>query len=307
MPANILDTDDDDEEIIEIFVEEAEEVFQELDRQIAKLKKQPTDRAALAEVRRGFHTLKGSGRMAKALELGELAWKIESMLNQVVEGKISASEPMIALVATSHGVMPKLLDAFKHRRKSGMGEDLYQLMDQADAFASGQTPRAAAPRQPATLAGDSAGVQTRLGELQRHFERSARQIDEAIHRAEMALQEARRLGTRMDGIAADLQDRPSTKELNPLVERVNTLSKDILELRQLPQTSQSGTDPKELQQRIDQRVRERMVGNDRAKLDMGRQIEAALEAAGSARRIGVWALSIGLIGAIIAIAALVLI
>lgn len=292
MPEINLDSDDD--EIVEIFVEEAEEILQELDHQLANLRRRPSDRTALGEVRRSFHTLKGSGRMAKALELGELAWKVENLLNQVVAGKISVSEPLLALVTTCYDTLPRVLEAFKHRRKSGMHEELQRLMDQADALASGQTPRVAAPRQPVT---DSSAIRAELKVLQRHFEQSSRQTDEAIRHADMALQETRRLLALIDGMAADLQDRPSTEELNPLVERVNTLSKDILELRQLPRASQSqsDTDPRALQKLIDHRVRERMTANDRAKLEMGRQIEAALEAASSARRMSVWALSIGLI------------
>ena len=49
---------------------------------------------ALADIRRGFHTLKGSGRMVGATEAGEFAWSFEDLLNRLVEGKISFSEPL---------------------------------------------------------------------------------------------------------------------------------------------------------------------------------------------------------------------
>ena len=55
--------DSDDEEIIDIFVEEADEVLREIAGHLKTLKTRPKDQNALREVRRGFHTLKGSSRM----------------------------------------------------------------------------------------------------------------------------------------------------------------------------------------------------------------------------------------------------
>ncbi len=289
--------DADDQEIIEIFAEEAGEVLEEIDRHLEILRNRPTDRNALGEIRRGFHTLKGSGRMAKALDLGELAWKVENMLNRALEGKVQVSEPMVNLVAASRVAMPKLVEALKRRRKSGMDDELETLMGQADAIAGERTPTAVAPRPaPAAPAADVAASQTRLNELYRRFERSAQRADEALHRSELALQQVRGLATRMEGIAADTQDRPGRAELQPLFERVNNLTREIQELRQLskrPQ-SESAPHPRELQQLIDQRVRERLAPADRSRTEMEHQIEEARQAAAAARRLGLWALGLGL-------------
>ncbi|MFP3440895.1 Hpt domain-containing protein, partial [Pantoea sp. SIMBA_133] len=61
--------DDDliDDEILEIFVEEAGEVLDTIREYLPMLLRQHDDRSALSEVRRAFHTLKGSGRMVGAL------------------------------------------------------------------------------------------------------------------------------------------------------------------------------------------------------------------------------------------------
>lgn len=294
-----------DWEIVEIFVEEAGEVLESIDRNLAVLRARPTDRNALGEVRRGFHTLKGSGRMAKALDLGELAWKVENMLNRVIEGKVPVNEPVIDLVTACRVAMPKLVDAFKGQRETGMGEELESLMDQADVIASGQTPAAAAPRPTPAATAEGAGSQLRLNELHRRFDRSAQRADEALHRSEMALQQMRRISGRMDTIAADAQDRPTRAELNPLIERVNNLSRELVELRQLSKGARSepAHHPKELQQLIDQRIRERLASAERSKSDMERQIEEARKDAASARRLGIWTLGIGIVSLIAAAAA----
>jgi chemotaxis protein histidine kinase CheA len=285
-----------DGEIVEIFVEEASEVLENMDRHLAVLRSRPTDRNALGEVRRGFHTLKGSGRMVKALDLGELAWKVENMLNRAMEGKVSINEPMIDLVTACRVAMPKLVDAFKgHRKPGGMDDELESLMSQADVISSGQSP-APPPLPTHAAAGDATGGQLRINELYRRFDRSAQRSDEALHRSEMALQQIRQLVGRIDAIVADSQDRPTRSELNPLIERLNSLTRELLELRQVSKGArpEPAHHPRELQQLIDQRVKERLALAERNKSDMERQIEEARRNAASARRLSVWTLGIGL-------------
>uniref|UniRef100_UPI0037350BEB Hpt domain-containing protein n=1 Tax=Faucicola boevrei TaxID=346665 RepID=UPI0037350BEB len=65
------DFDMADEEIREIFIEEADEVLQEMDSNLPVWQADPSDLKTLKEIRRGFHTLKGSGRMVGAYQVGE--------------------------------------------------------------------------------------------------------------------------------------------------------------------------------------------------------------------------------------------
>ena len=66
-----------DDEILGIFVEEAEEVLETIHEFYPRLRQNHDDREALTEVRRAFHTLKGSGRLVGATSIGELAWSVE--------------------------------------------------------------------------------------------------------------------------------------------------------------------------------------------------------------------------------------
>ena len=75
---------DQDSEILEIFIEELEEIFQELDQLIPKWLLQPNEHTLLVDIRRHFHTLKGSGRMVGAKSSSELAWTVEETLNRVI-------------------------------------------------------------------------------------------------------------------------------------------------------------------------------------------------------------------------------
>lgn len=87
-----------DEELLEIYLTEAEEVLADIAQHLQALRINPTDQQALAEVRRGFHTLKGSGRTVGLVDLGDVAAGVEMLLNQLLERKLVPEAGVIAFV-----------------------------------------------------------------------------------------------------------------------------------------------------------------------------------------------------------------
>jgi chemosensory pili system protein ChpA (sensor histidine kinase/response regulator) len=102
--------DDFDEEIMQIFIEDATDVLQKINAAFPEWQANPDNQNALLELRRAFHTLKGSGRMVGASEISELAWPIEQLLNQIRDGKTRASEVIIALIQQVRDVLPALIE-----------------------------------------------------------------------------------------------------------------------------------------------------------------------------------------------------
>jgi chemosensory pili system protein ChpA (sensor histidine kinase/response regulator) len=74
-----------DPELLAIFLEEAEEVLASIATELQKCRIDATDREPLTGLQRGFHTLKGSGRMVKLEKMSEVAWNLgassESLAN----------------------------------------------------------------------------------------------------------------------------------------------------------------------------------------------------------------------------------
>jgi chemosensory pili system protein ChpA (sensor histidine kinase/response regulator) len=87
-----------DPEILEIFIAEAEEVLANVAQHMQALRVNNTDRDALAEVRRGYHTLKGSGRTVGLDALGEIAWAVEKLLNVVIENDVVPSATQLSFI-----------------------------------------------------------------------------------------------------------------------------------------------------------------------------------------------------------------
>ncbi|HRJ54032.1 MAG TPA: Hpt domain-containing protein [Candidatus Thiothrix moscowensis] len=81
-----------------MFTEEVAEIIQTLGDLFPQWNKDRHDHGLLVEIRRGFHTLKGSGRMAGAFALGDFAWAHESLLNQVLSGQLPANDRVASQV-----------------------------------------------------------------------------------------------------------------------------------------------------------------------------------------------------------------
>ena len=128
-----------DDDLLEVFIEEAAEVLETIAEYLPGWREDPTDKEALGEVRRAFHTLKGSGRMVRALIIGELAWSVENLLNRVLDRSIEVGEPVKKLVCDVVALMPTLVEEFAGKAQR-QRDDVDRLAAIAHALARGQAP-----------------------------------------------------------------------------------------------------------------------------------------------------------------------
>ncbi|GAB7528081.1 Hpt domain-containing protein [Pseudomonas sp. 3A(2025)] len=106
-----------DDELRQVFIEEADEILAALQQSLPRwLIALATPGAptleALREVRRAFHSLKGSGRMVRALVLSELAWSVENLLNRVLERSVPADQAVRQLLGEVQALLPALVEDF---------------------------------------------------------------------------------------------------------------------------------------------------------------------------------------------------
>jgi chemosensory pili system protein ChpA (sensor histidine kinase/response regulator) len=139
-PASEAVVNDDliDEEILEIFVEEAEEVSETINTYLPSLLDDFENEQALTELRRAFHTLKGSGRMVEAEVIGETAWAIESLLNRVIDDSIIMNESIANLLMQVSNKIPYLIECFQQRVVPDF--DRGQIEQQAELILNGEQP-----------------------------------------------------------------------------------------------------------------------------------------------------------------------
>ncbi|GAB3112972.1 response regulator [Aestuariicella hydrocarbonica] len=134
--------DDIDDEILEIFVEEAGEVLEAIDEFFPLWSENFDDKDSLNEFRRAFHTLKGSGRMVGANDIGELAWSVENMLNRIRDGVIAPHAVQVTLITCVRAVLPEFIHAFEHKQPNPNPQYSEQLSAWAESIGLGHDPEA---------------------------------------------------------------------------------------------------------------------------------------------------------------------
>ena len=123
-------------ELLEIFLEEANEVLATLGEACEACQSNPDDQASLTVIRRGFHTLKGSGRMVGLNELGETAWRHEQLMNGWLAEKKPASGDLLRLVGRARGVFQDWVNALQANQSASL--PVPALLAAVDRVAQGQ-------------------------------------------------------------------------------------------------------------------------------------------------------------------------
>ena len=124
-----------DAELLEIFLGEAAEVLAAVRATLPQLHADPHDNLQLATLRRGFHTLKGSGRMVGLDALGNAAWSIEKVLNRCIADETGGVPDLLGLVDQAEQLLTAWvgeLSADGHSERDGLA-----LIDAAQRLLDG--------------------------------------------------------------------------------------------------------------------------------------------------------------------------
>ncbi len=89
---------EEDQELLDIFLEEAQEVLGAIHSNLEICRSHPDNHESLVTIRRGFHTLKGSGRMVGLTDLGEVAWNVERALNKWLQDGKPANPGLLKFI-----------------------------------------------------------------------------------------------------------------------------------------------------------------------------------------------------------------
>jgi chemosensory pili system protein ChpA (sensor histidine kinase/response regulator) len=158
--------EDADPELVGIFMEEAAEELSKISANLPEWLVNPGNREALETVRRSFHTLKGSGRMAGAMIVGEFASAFEVLLNRVIDGSCEADAELRAFLDPA----PALLSGLLGQVAGGPAPtvDYRTLMDAAERLSRGEGiplfDSGSVPAETKTLPSDTGGAVTDLDE-----------------------------------------------------------------------------------------------------------------------------------------------
>ena len=112
-----------DPEVREIFIEEAFEELGNMEANIKSLKLNPGDTDTLSSMRKIFHTLKGSGKIAGAIELANVAASVDEYLARVLCKSINIDKQGSELLSEAHQLLYHLVECFQNNT-SGNNESV---------------------------------------------------------------------------------------------------------------------------------------------------------------------------------------
>ena len=110
---------EEDDEMREIFLEEAREVVQGAREALGQLAERGDDLSALTTVRRAFHTLKGSSRMVGLSDFGAAAWACEQLYNARLAEHPHADEKLLVVTEQAVAYLDDWIGAIANRRGGG--------------------------------------------------------------------------------------------------------------------------------------------------------------------------------------------
>jgi len=142
-----------DPELVKLFIEEAREELVRIQRYFPEWDHNPLEREALITVRRSFHTLKGSGRMVGARELGEFAWSVENLVNRVLDNTLTRSPAILETLRAAVSALPELVEHLE--TGAAPRADIAAIVSRAHALAAGRA-GGATSRAPEAAEEDSA-------------------------------------------------------------------------------------------------------------------------------------------------------
>ncbi len=99
-----------DQEIVEVFLQEVQDLLAEWEVGAARLHRAPADAAQLATLRRVAHTLKGAANMMGFTRLGAAGWRVEDLLDRLEERELAVAPPILAFIDDTYRFVRRASD-----------------------------------------------------------------------------------------------------------------------------------------------------------------------------------------------------
>ncbi|MBL6691984.1 MAG: response regulator, partial [Pseudomonadales bacterium] len=130
---NVVDLPEDevDEDILPIFLEESDDLVEELESSIQSWSESPGDMDTLDVLLRNLHTLKGGARMAGLNSLGEYAHNFETFLIGIQQNPVELDDDFFTLLAKRQDEVIRRVEIYKALSVGAASEDDLASLKQA--------------------------------------------------------------------------------------------------------------------------------------------------------------------------------
>ena len=134
------------EELLQDFLTEANELLADLDNRLVDLEKTPDEPGLLNSVFRNFHTIKGGAGFLGVTELVRLCHLTENLFDRLRNGEMTLDPVLMDLIMAATGEVRTMFGALAGARQPEAAPS--SLLEALEAAICGQLPKADAPPQP---------------------------------------------------------------------------------------------------------------------------------------------------------------
>lgn len=114
---------DNNDQILDEFLLEAGEIFDQLDIDFVRLEQTPEDKKLLGNIFRAMHTLKGSSGFFAFHRLEKVAHAGESLLSKLRDGVFTLNEEMTDVLLNTSDRLREIIDGVQKQRREPEGDD----------------------------------------------------------------------------------------------------------------------------------------------------------------------------------------
>src|SRR5690606_4302133 len=146
-----------DPELVEIFLEEAQDILDNTATTLHEWLGSPADLNPMKVLQRDVHTLKGGARLADLKPIGDLSHELENLFEGIVEGRFAADPSLADLLTQCHDRLATMVEATRDQKPLQGAPDLIHAISaycSAQSQASNKTPTQEVESQSAAVTAD---------------------------------------------------------------------------------------------------------------------------------------------------------
>ena len=114
---------DNNDQILDEFLLEAQEIFDQLDLDFVALEQNPDDKKLVGNIFRAMHTLKGSSGFFAFHRLEKVAHSGESLLSKIRDGALALNEEITDAILATSDRLREIVANIKKQRSESVGDD----------------------------------------------------------------------------------------------------------------------------------------------------------------------------------------
>ena len=114
---------DNNDQILDEFLLEAQEIFDQLDLDFVALEQNPDDKKLVGNIFRAMHTLKGSSGFFAFHRLEKVAHAGESLLSKIRDGSLALNEEITDALLGTSDCLREIVATIKKQRTESIGDD----------------------------------------------------------------------------------------------------------------------------------------------------------------------------------------